>query len=532
MPETAELDADEARLEAFLLREDVPAEAKKEAVRLYKAESPEPPPPGQTTPTTQPQTTTTTPVSGSQTTTTTLPTSQEEEVAPEPEKTGDAGWTPTIARTAGPIIGAAVGSAVPIIGTAVGGAVGAGVGDWIAQSAEVNAGSRQAYNPLRGSAEVITAGYFSKFQAGKTLMQAAAKGAIGNIGSDTFINLTDGKGLPSTFELAVSGLTGGILSGLGRKSGGISNEEVLQARKAAAKEITGSDEVAERLASFMGPTQAGQQLELPGSRLSGGSILDQAPQQLEFPKQQRMIHPGEEVIYKGQPATLEPIFPRLPGEPPIPQVSRLGKVDIKLADGTEKAVKLSDVRTADKFRVEIADDGSLIPVMGKKGGPERFGGESKPLFGKPGTLGVGAKKRAGLKKFWTDEQLKDQMGFDDLEEGRTFQKIFQEGDSPDQYSLNLGDAKPTGAVKVAQPTISEADEFASMQAKGLGKREMLETPLDRDPTWGDVSETTKGMMEVGRPKDVAKRLEMETNFPLYQDYHEGSQAYRTAQEGC
>jgi hypothetical protein len=438
----------EAQLKEFLLRDDVPDEDKTKAVELYKQAK------GATAAPTEAAPAPAAPIN--EVSAAVEQQKKEAEAAHfDPggsahgdvgtaeivqgvqEKQSSASTKATLARTVLPIAGGLIGAILPIPGgAAMGAAIGAGAGDWIAQDAEIESGLRQAYNPLRTGGEMITAGYFSKYQAGKTLMQAAVTGALGNMASDTFINLTEGKGLPSTFDLAVSGLTGMILSGAGHKG-----EEIWQARKAAAREITGSDEVATRLANFIGPTQTGEQLELR---------LKAAPKQLEL----------------GLPA---PETPQPPFVGPTQDITKPGKVKVTAAQTKQR-------------------------------------------------------------KQWSDQELTDQFGFDDIEEGRTFEKLFRNGDPPDQYSLNLKEAKPTGAMRVAQASTSEADEFARMEALGRGKKEMLDTPMDRDAEWGDVSRTTKGIMSVGRPKDVAKRLEMDTNYPVYQDYHDSSQAYRAAQK--
>ena len=277
------------------------------------------------------------------------------------EQQAGANKTAMIARTAGPIIGGMVGALAGPVGATVGAGVGAYAGDWIAQDAEVDTGLRQAYNPLRAGAEVITAGYFSKFQAGKTLMQAAAKGSLGNMASDTFINLTEGKGLPNTFELAVSGITGSILSGVGHKAG-----DIWQARKVAALELTGSHQVADDIADFMGPRQTGEQLEFG---------LKPHPQQLE-------------------------LSPKASGYSPLDDQG------------------LPMRRQAGEMETE-ARQGMGWPVPEPPEAP--FVGPTQTVA-KPGKIKYSAAQVAQRQK-WTDEQMVQKFGFEDLDEGRTFEKI-------------------------------------------------------------------------------------------------------------
>ena len=404
-------------------------------------------------------------------------------------------WTPLIARTAGPLVGGAIGSVVPGVGTAVGAAIGAGAGDWIAQNNEIDTGLRTAYNPLRTGGEIITAGYFSKFQAGKTLMQAAAKGALGNMASDTFINLTEGKGLPSTFDLAVSGLTGGILAGTGQKG-----EAMWNARRAAALEMSGSNQVAEGIADFMGPRRTGEQLDL--SLKAPAKQLELSPKAAGF---SRMDTEG------------------------IPMRREAGAAE-------------TAVREQAGWPQPEAPQPELV-------GPSL--GITKP--GKPKITAAQVKQR----KKWTDQQLTEQFGFDDLEDGRTFEKIMNTPDLPDNYSLNLKEASTADkSAKVYQITGDEQAEWARMKALARGKKEMLDTPLDRDPTFGDTSPTTyfkperglankpeeeltrgergrlarsRATQGSGRIKDIFKRLEVDHDYPVYQDYHDSSQAYRKAQ---
>jgi hypothetical protein len=437
----------EAKLKEFLLREDVPAEDKKKAIQLYKdanGATPVPAPVPEATPglgsaagklISEKTAAQSFDPGGSA-----HATSGEEEIAQGVEA-GKKTLVPTVARTVGPAVGAIVGALTPIPGgAAAGAAIGAAAGDWIGQDKEIKVGLRTAYNPLRMGAELVTAGYFSKFQAGKTLMEAAAKGAIGNIGSETIISLADGHGLPGTFDLAMSGLAGGIMAGAGKVG-----EEVWQARRAAAKELSGSDVVAERIADFMGPVRTGEQLEL------------------KMPVQERLpLGPGEPTPPLVGP-TQEPFLPK---QTPRPTLESRGKA--------KKATALWD-------------------------------------------------------KKLSDDVLQNQMGFDDLEDGRTFEKLFRESQSPDQGTFDLKEAKRPQTSNVAQSDTSQASEYARMHARGLGKKEMLDTPLDRDPVFGDVGAVTKGLMVAGRPKDVFKRMEMETGFPVYEDYHNSSQAYRYAQ---
>jgi hypothetical protein len=312
-------------------------------------------------------------------------------------------------------------------------AVGAGVGDWIAQSDEIETGERTAYNPYRTGAEVASAGFLSKYTAGKAVVEAVVKGAAGNMLSDTFINLSEGKGLPSTFELAMTGLGGAALGGAS-----VALPKLARARFGALREITSSDEVATRAAKFMTPVSE-QQFDLE----------------------------------------LKP---------------KMGQTDLD-------------------FRAKTPD----LEVPTPTRGPRRR----------------------------SDWEIQEQMGFDDVEEGRTFEKLFNNPPEPDQPNLNL---KYSGSSrdqpwKVYQIGSDEQAEWAKLKALARGKKEMLDTPGDRDPDLGDVSPATRrwfanwsgkgrkeaiteGMKRTGRPKEVAKRLQIETGYPVYPDYHELSDAYR------
>ena len=154
-----------------------------------------------------------------------------------------------------------------------------------------------------------------------------------------------------------------------------------------------------------------------------------------------------------------------------------------------------------------------------------------------------------------------------MRDGHSRRSLTQ-SESPDKYSLNLGyaDGKDKPWV-VHQITMDEQAEWAKMKALARGKKEMLETPLDRDPEFGDVDPITKSLRTpssepeihpmrgvakkakedltwrekkrlgrtktvqlVGRAKDVFKRLEIDHDYPVYQDYDKGSDLYRRAQQ--
>ena len=337
----------------------------------------------------------------------------------------------TAIRTLGPIVGGTLGAPLGPVGVAAGAALGAAAGDWISQDMEIQTGERTAYNPLRTGVEMVTAGYLSKFDAGKNIMQAAAKGALGNVASDTMVSLSEGNGLPSTFELATSALAGSVMSGVGHNVG------VGKARRQALTEITGSREVADSVAEFMGPTMRGKQLELPLS---------------EVPVQQKL--------------------PLAAGEAAPPLV------------------------------------GPTLDI------------------GKPGKPKI-TKEYMATRNRLTDEQLKNQMGFDDTVEGRTFHKIFDQP-VPKQEALNLKDADPNTRKPIVEDSLDEATEWEKIKKNAEGRREALVAPLDRDAKFGDMATWTRGMTEFGRPKDVFKRIEQETGLPVYEDYHNLSQAYRQA----
>jgi hypothetical protein len=338
-----------------------------------------------------------------------------------------------------PMAGAVVGALTPIPGGAlIGAGIGAGVGDWISQDLEIKTGQRTAYNPIRTGAEMITAGYLSKFDAGKGMMEAAAKGALVNIGSDTFVSLAEGNGLPSTFDLATSAIVGSFVSGVAHQAG--AGEGIFRARKAAVKEVMGSDEVANRVTAFMGPTQAGEQVEL---------ALKELPVQQKLP-----LVPGEAA-------------PELVG--PTLEIAKPGKSRI-----TKEYMR-------ERFRL-------------------------------------------------TDEQITDQMGFEDVREGRTFHKIFDEKPTV-QSDLNLKYADPNTRLPIHENSLDEASEWERIKKRADGKKEDLVPPMDRDPKFGEMSSWTRGMTVFGRPKDVFKRMEKDNNIPIYQDYHDLTNAWVETAKG-
>jgi hypothetical protein len=193
------------------------------------------------------QSTTSTPTTS--TTTTTTPTTGsgggEADTAtttPEPEKKKGSGWTPTIARTAGPLIGGAVGLLGGPAGVMAGAAAGGAVGDIIAQRAELKAGERKVYNPLRTLAEVGSDTAFAGVPMGDAILPAVAKAGTMGVVSSNAISMSEGQGVNSLGQDAISFLTTGALVG------GIHGTATYMAgRNAAVKEIAGVPQIEEHM---------------------------------------------------------------------------------------------------------------------------------------------------------------------------------------------------------------------------------------------------------------------------------------------
>jgi len=177
----------------------------------------------------------------STTTTTTPTTGGEAPAAPEPEKQGS-GWTPTIARTAGPLVGGALGLLGGPAGVVAGAAAGGAVGDIIAQRAELKAGERKEYNPLRTVTEMGSDALFAGVPMGDAIVTAIAKAGTMGVVSSNAISMSEGQGVNSLGQDAISFLTTGALVG-----GIHGTATYLAGRNAAIKEISGVPQIEEHV---------------------------------------------------------------------------------------------------------------------------------------------------------------------------------------------------------------------------------------------------------------------------------------------
>jgi hypothetical protein len=245
------------------------------------------------------------------------------------QKKGNYYLPATAARTIFPVLGTAVGAvATPFVGPEaipIASAAGAAVGDWIAQGDEMEVGTRTAYNPYRTMAEAGSAGFLSNWSAGKTLVKAMATGAIGNVGSDTVINLSEGKGLPAPFELAMTAIGGAMFGGVAHVGG-----ELWATKNKAIKEITGSDTNAAGIANLTS-TPAEETTAAAVKKASGTTFGDtEAPMGYRFP----------------EPAADQPKVKGRKGKKP-----QLPKMDTE----TAKALGFEDADEADTLRRALTD---------------------------------------------------------------------------------------------------------------------------------------------------------------------------------
>lgn len=152
-------------------------------------------------------------------------------------------YAPTIARTAGPLLGAAAGIPGGPAGIAAGAALGSSVGDIAAQAIEKHRGERKEYNPWRTAMEAGTGAAFSSIPMGDLILPAVAAGGLGVVSSNA-ISLSEGQGMNTAGQNAFAFLTAGGLHAV---------SHYAQVKSAAVKELAGVPEVEDHLKILTAP---------------------------------------------------------------------------------------------------------------------------------------------------------------------------------------------------------------------------------------------------------------------------------------
>jgi len=191
-----------------------------------------------------------------------------------PPKEG-AGWTPTIVRTIGPpAVGLTAAAGVSLLGAPelapiaykVGSGVGGALSDIEAQREEIAGGDRPSYNPTRTLAEGATNTLFASVPGGNSFLpRFLITGGLGAV-SNTAISISEGNGIPSGGQQALSFLSAGSLTIL---------PHLWEVRRTAIREIAGTGELADKVETVIGPKAPkmgpdGEPTEIPKS-----VILDQ-----------------------------------------------------------------------------------------------------------------------------------------------------------------------------------------------------------------------------------------------------------------
>jgi hypothetical protein len=147
-------------------------------------------------------------------------------------------YAPEIARTAGPIIGGAVGVLGGPVGIAAGAAAGGAAGDVIAQNIEMSRGQREKYQPWRTVAEAGSDAAFAALPMGDAILRAVAlSGTLGVVSSNA-ISIAEGQGFNDAGQDALAFLTAGGLHAITHYAG---------VRSQAIKEIAGTPEIEEHV---------------------------------------------------------------------------------------------------------------------------------------------------------------------------------------------------------------------------------------------------------------------------------------------